>query len=123
VYGKLGDLYKRKRILQTAVVILLAGSALCGTAQDMTELIAFRAVHGLGGSGLIVLTQALGWFATTPAGEELVNPLVTLRRERLAARLTGSTPEEQEQFAHVLSRLARDLLAEPPQDRRAATLN
>jgi hypothetical protein len=105
------------------VVILLAGSALCGTAQDMTELIAFRAVHGLGGSGLIVLTQALGWFATTPAGEELVNPLVTLRRERLAARLTGSTPEEQEQFAHVLSRLARDLLAEPPQDRRAATLN
>ena len=59
VYGKLGDLYGRKRVLQLAVVIFLAGSALCGAAQNMTELIAFRAVQGLGGGGLIVLTQAL----------------------------------------------------------------
>ncbi|MFL5826027.1 MAG: MFS transporter [Thermoleophilaceae bacterium] len=59
VYGKLGDLYGRKRVLQIAVVVFLAGSALCGAAQDMTELIAFRAVQGLGGGGLIVLTQAL----------------------------------------------------------------
>jgi DNA-binding MarR family transcriptional regulator len=70
-----------------------------------------------------LLAPADGWFATTPAGKELVNRLVALRRERLAARLTGSTPEEQEQFAQVLNRLARDLLAEPPQDRHAATLN
>ncbi len=59
VYGKLGDLYGRKRVLQVAVVIFLAGSALCGAAQSMSELIAFRAVQGLGGGGLIVLTQAL----------------------------------------------------------------
>jgi len=59
VYGKLGDLYGRKRVLQVAVIIFLAGSALCGAAQNMTELIAFRAVQGLGGGGLIVLTQAL----------------------------------------------------------------
>jgi EmrB/QacA subfamily drug resistance transporter len=59
LYGKLGDLYGRKRILQTAVVLFLIGSALCGQAQTMTELIAFRAVQGLGAGGLIVLTQAV----------------------------------------------------------------
>jgi EmrB/QacA subfamily drug resistance transporter len=59
IYGKLGDLYGRKRVLQVAVVLFLAGSALCGAAQTMSELIAFRAVQGLGGGGLIVLTQAL----------------------------------------------------------------
>ncbi len=59
VYGKLGDLYGRKRILQSAVVLFLIGSALCGLAGGMTELIAFRAVQGLGAGGLIVLTQAV----------------------------------------------------------------
>src|SRR4051794_18647796 len=59
LYGKLGDLYGRKAVLQVAVVIFLAGSALCGAANGMTELIAFRAVQGLGGGGLIVLTQAV----------------------------------------------------------------
>jgi EmrB/QacA subfamily drug resistance transporter len=59
LYGKLGDLYGRKRILQSAVVLFLAGSVLCGLAADMTQLIAFRAVQGLGGGGLIVLTQAV----------------------------------------------------------------
>src|SRR3954464_12675152 len=58
IYGKLGDLYGRKRVLQVAIVIFLLGSALCGAAQGMTELILFRAVQGLGGGGLIVLTQA-----------------------------------------------------------------
>jgi EmrB/QacA subfamily drug resistance transporter len=59
IYGKLGDLYGRKRILQTAIVIFLAGSALCGQAHSMTELIAFRAVQGLGAGGMIVLIQAV----------------------------------------------------------------
>src|SRR5947209_12307981 len=59
LYGKLGDLYGRKVVLQVAVVIFLAGSALCGAATGMTELIAFRAVQGLGGGGLLVLTQAV----------------------------------------------------------------
>src|SRR3954466_5549079 len=59
LYGKLGDLYGRKPVLQTAVVIFLVGSALCGLAQSMTMLIAFRAVQGLGAGGLIVLTQAV----------------------------------------------------------------
>ena len=59
IYGKLGDLYGRKRILQSAIVLFLAGSALCGQAQSMTELIAFRAVQGLGAGGLVVLIQSV----------------------------------------------------------------
>jgi len=59
IYGKVGDLYGRKRILQSAIVLFLIGSALCGQAQSMTELIAFRAVQGLGAGGLIVLIQAV----------------------------------------------------------------
>src|SRR6478609_6674376 len=51
LYGKLGDLYGRKRLLQGAILLFLAGSALCGASANMTELIAFRAVQGLGGGG------------------------------------------------------------------------
>ena len=58
LYGKLGDLYGRKLVLQAALVIFLIGSALCGLAQGMTELIAFRAIQGLGGGGLMVSAQA-----------------------------------------------------------------
>ena len=58
LYGKLGDLYGRKVVLQAALVIFLIGSALCGLAQGMTELIAFRAIQGLGGGGLMVSAQA-----------------------------------------------------------------
>ena len=59
LYGKLGDLYGRKLVLQAAIVIFLVGSALCGIAQGMTELIAFRAVQGLGAGGLIVVSIAV----------------------------------------------------------------
>ena len=58
VYGKLGDLYGRKIVLQAAILLFLAGSVLCGAAQDMTRLIAFRAVQGVGGGGLMVVTIA-----------------------------------------------------------------
>jgi EmrB/QacA subfamily drug resistance transporter len=58
LYGKLGDLYGRKLILQVAIVLFLIGSALCGIAQNMPELIAFRALQGLGGGGLMVTTTA-----------------------------------------------------------------
>jgi EmrB/QacA subfamily drug resistance transporter len=59
LYGKLGDLYGRKVVLQSGIVLFLIGSALCGIAQNMTELIAFRAVQGLGGGGLIVTSIAV----------------------------------------------------------------
>jgi EmrB/QacA subfamily drug resistance transporter len=58
VYGKLGDLYGRKIVLQVALVVFLIGSALCGAAQSLTELILFRALQGLGGGGLMVGTMA-----------------------------------------------------------------
>ena len=58
LYGKLGDLYGRKVVLQGALVLFLIGSVLCGLAQGMTELIAFRAIQGLGGGGLMVSAQA-----------------------------------------------------------------
>jgi EmrB/QacA subfamily drug resistance transporter len=59
IYGKLGDLYGRKRVLQVAIIIFLIGSALCGLSQSMTHLILFRAIQGLGGGGLMVTTQAV----------------------------------------------------------------
>src|SRR5258705_13660588 len=58
LYGKLGDQFGRKLVLQGALVLFLIGSALCGAAQGMTELIAFRAIQGLGGGGLMVSAQA-----------------------------------------------------------------
>ncbi|WP_165191483.1 MDR family MFS transporter [Caulobacter soli] len=59
LYGKLGDLFGRKIALQGAIVIFLIGSALCGLSRSMGELIAFRALQGLGGGGLIITTMAV----------------------------------------------------------------
>jgi EmrB/QacA subfamily drug resistance transporter len=53
LYGKLGDMYGRKRLLVIAIVIFLAGSALSGLSHTMDQLIAFRAVQGLGAGGLM----------------------------------------------------------------------
>src|SRR5947207_1405828 len=58
-YGKLGDLYGRKILLQVAISVFLVGSVLCGLARNMLELIAFRALAGIGGGGLIVVTMAV----------------------------------------------------------------
>jgi EmrB/QacA subfamily drug resistance transporter len=59
LYGKLGDMYGRKGVLQSAIVLFLVGSVLCGLSQNMTQLIVFRAIQGLGGGGLTVTTQAV----------------------------------------------------------------
>jgi len=59
IYGKLGDLYGRKIVLQSAIVLFLIGSALCGLSQNMMQLIVFRAIQGLGGGGLAVTTQTV----------------------------------------------------------------
>ena len=59
LYGKFGDLYGRKVVLQVAIAVFLVGSALCGIAQNMLQLIVFRALEGVGGGGLIVITIAV----------------------------------------------------------------
>jgi EmrB/QacA subfamily drug resistance transporter len=59
LYGKFGDLHGRKIVLQVAIAVFLVGSALCGIAQDMLQLILFRALQGIGGGGLIVVTIAV----------------------------------------------------------------
>src|SRR5262245_32509672 len=59
LYGKFGDLYGRKIVLQVAIAVFLVGSALCGIAQNMLQLIVFRALEGAGGGGLIVITIAV----------------------------------------------------------------
>jgi EmrB/QacA subfamily drug resistance transporter len=58
LYGKLGDMFGRKIVLQVGLVVFLIGSALCGISQSLDELIAFRALQGLGGGGLMVSAQA-----------------------------------------------------------------
>jgi EmrB/QacA subfamily drug resistance transporter len=59
VWGKLGDQYGRKYLFLGAIVIFLIGSVLCGQARNMGELIAFRAVQGVGGGALMVLSQSI----------------------------------------------------------------
>ena len=58
LWGKISDLYGRRPIFQLAIVIFLVGSALCGLSQSMPQLIAFRALQGVGGGGLFAI--ALG---------------------------------------------------------------
>lgn len=59
IYGKLGDLYGRKIVLQIAIVLFLIGSVLSASANSMTFLIAARAIQGLGGGGLMVIAMTV----------------------------------------------------------------
>jgi EmrB/QacA subfamily drug resistance transporter len=58
IYGKLGDMFGRKLILQAAIAIFVLGSTLCGFSQNMAQLIAFRTLQGAGGGGLMVVAVA-----------------------------------------------------------------
>ena len=59
IYGKLGDMYGRKKIFMSSIIIFLIGSVLCGLSQSMDQLIIFRAIQGLGGGGLMALVLAI----------------------------------------------------------------
>nr|WP_308288128.1 MFS transporter [Streptomyces corallincola] len=59
LYGKLGDLLGRKGVFQFAILVFVVGSALAGRAQSMDQLIAFRAVQGIGAGGLMIGVQAI----------------------------------------------------------------
>src|SRR5437870_6271501 len=90
LYGKLGDVHGRKPLFIVAIVIFLVGSALCGTAQNLWELVIFRAVQGIGAGGLLPLTLAMvgmivpprdrgryqGLIGSVFAGASIVGPLV-----------------------------------------------
>lgn len=58
LYGKLSDIHGRRRMMLIAITLFLLGSLLCGAAQSMGQLIAFRVVQGIGAGGLIPLAQA-----------------------------------------------------------------
>jgi hypothetical protein len=72
LWGKLGDMYGRKRLFQAAIVIFLAGSALAGLSRTMGELIAFRALQGIGGGGLMIGAQTIVGDVVAPANRESV---------------------------------------------------
>jgi EmrB/QacA subfamily drug resistance transporter len=59
VYGKLGDRYGRKPAMQAAILIFVTGAVLCGLATSMPQFIAFRAIQGIGGGGLMIGAQAI----------------------------------------------------------------
>ncbi|MGW3623457.1 MFS transporter [Streptomyces sp. NPDC000880] len=59
IYGKLGDLFGRKGVFQFAIVVFVIGSALAGWSRSMDELIAFRAIQGIGAGGLLIGVQAI----------------------------------------------------------------
>jgi EmrB/QacA subfamily drug resistance transporter len=90
LYGKISDMFGRKRVLQSAIIIFLIGSALCGLSQTMTELVAFRAIQGIGAGGLLTLVLAVvgdiipprqrgkyqGYFGAVFAISSIVGPLL-----------------------------------------------
>ncbi|HEY5134437.1 MAG TPA: MDR family MFS transporter [Candidatus Nanopelagicales bacterium] len=59
IWGKISDLYGRKLMLQTSIVVFVIGSMLAGASQNMAQLIGTRALQGIGGGGLMVLVMAV----------------------------------------------------------------
>jgi EmrB/QacA subfamily drug resistance transporter len=90
LYGKISDLIGRKGVFQFAIVVFLVGSALSGMSHDMTQLIVFRAVQGMGAGGLMGLAMAIvgdvvsprqrgryqGYFGAVFAVASIMGPLV-----------------------------------------------
>ena len=108
LYGKLGDLYGRKVTLQSAIVIFLAGSALCGMSRNMTALIIFRMIQGVGGGGLMVTSQAVIGDVVSPRQRGRYQGFLgaAFGLAAVAGPLAG-------RLLHDASQLAMDLLYQP----------
>ncbi|HSX30579.1 MAG TPA: MDR family MFS transporter [Candidatus Saccharimonadales bacterium] len=90
LYGKISDMFGRKKIFQSAIIIFLVGSALCGAAQSMNQLIIFRGLQGIGAGGLMTLVFAIigdvvsprqrgryqGYFGAVFAVSSVIGPLL-----------------------------------------------
>ncbi|MDB5170191.1 MAG: Multidrug resistance protein [Candidatus Saccharibacteria bacterium] len=90
LYGKISDMFGRKKVFQSAIVIFLIGSVLCGFAQSMNQLIIFRGLQGIGAGGLMVLVFAIigdivpprqrgkyqGYFGAVFAVSSVIGPLL-----------------------------------------------
>ncbi|HZS83598.1 MAG TPA: MDR family MFS transporter [Stellaceae bacterium] len=90
IYGRLADLYGRKRVLFAAIAIFLLGSALCGAARSMVQLVLFRVLQGAGAGGILPVTMTVvgdlyapaerariqGWLSSVWATAAILGPLV-----------------------------------------------
>src|SRR5262245_35314989 len=90
LFGKISDIYGRRRIFQFTIVIFLVGSVLAGAAQSMTQLILFRGIQGVGGGGLLAMTftilgdilsprerpRYMGYFTGVFAAASVIGPLI-----------------------------------------------
>src|SRR5438093_425640 len=90
VYGRLGDVRGRREVLLVALGVFMLGSLACGSAQSLPQLVAARVLQGLGGGGLMVLSQALigelvpprerprfqGYFATVFMASSIGGPVI-----------------------------------------------
>ena len=90
IYGKLADLYGRKKILSLGVAIFILGSCLCGLSQNMYQLISFRAIQGTGAGAIFTLTYTIlgdvfelsergkvqGWLSTVWGLASLIGPFM-----------------------------------------------
>jgi EmrB/QacA subfamily drug resistance transporter len=90
IYGKLGDLYGRKKLFMFAISVFIVGSVLCAFASTMYELAAFRAFQGIGAGGLFTLVLAIigdivsprdrakytGYFMATFATSSVLGPVI-----------------------------------------------
>ena len=115
LWGKIGDLYGRKNIFLTSIVIFLVGSALSGMSQSMGQLIGFRALQGLGAGGLLVGAMAIIGDLVPPRERGRYQGLMAgvMALAMIAGPLVGG-------FITDHLRLALGLLREPAAGRRRA---